>query len=144
MYRSSTYSIYCASIEEWTAILKLAHKWGFVELKKFAVRELDKLEIPHVQKIDMYQKYEVNKNHLREALTGLAVRDESITIEEGRQLGLETALLLAHAREALRTFVGRRSGNRDRHSAANVELDALICEVFQLSPASSGDEDQTK
>ena len=139
MYPSSTYSIYDASIEDLTAILKLAHKWGFNELKTFAVRELDKLEVPHVQKIHTYQEYEVKPDHLREAFTALAVRDDPITIEEGRQLGLDTALRLAQAREVLRSFVnGRRS-----RSAVKVELDAVISNIFQLSPASDGDADSS-
>jgi hypothetical protein len=138
MYRSSTYSIYDASIEVLTAILKLAHQWDFDKLKAFAVRELDKLEVPHVQKIYIYQKYDVKRDHLREAFTALAVRDEAIAIEEGRQLGLETSLQLAQARETLRSiFNGRRSGNM--RSPVNVELDAVICKIFQLSVEPSED-----
>jgi hypothetical protein len=147
MYRSSTYSIYDASIEEWTAILKQANQWAFDQLKEFAIRELNKLEIHPVQKIYIYQEYDVNRDHLREALTSLALRDEPITIEEGRKLGLDTALRLAHAREEIRSSSfgnGRRSGGNTRSgSAVKAELDTLICSIFQLTPASDGDEGQT-
>jgi hypothetical protein len=122
--------------------LKLAHEWDFVEVKALAVRELQNITIPPLQKIVTYQKYEIDRNLLTPALTALTIRDEPITIEEGRELSLETALLLARAREIARSpvFSGKKSGNpRSPVALAGVELDAVIKDVFALppSPASS-------
>ena len=108
-----------------------------MEVKALAIRELENLQIPALQKIVIYQKYAVDRKHLQAAFTALAVRDEPITLEEGREVGLETALQLAHAREAARSpvFGGKRSGNpRSPVNIAGVELDALVREIFQLPP----------
>jgi hypothetical protein len=119
--------------------LKLAHEWDFVEVKALAVRELQNITIPPLQKIVTYQKYAIDRNLLTPALTALTIRDEPITIEEGRELSLETALLLAKAREMARSpvFSGKKSGNpRSPVALAGVELDAVIKDVFSLPPPS--------
>jgi hypothetical protein len=133
--------LYDATVEEWTSILKLAHQWDFIEVKALAIRELENLRIPPLQKIVLYQKYAIDRNLLQPALTALTMRDEPITIEEGRELSLETALELAKAREIARApvFNGRKSGNpRSPVNLAGGELDSLIKDIFRLP--SSGPE----
>jgi len=130
------YSIYEGSVEEWSSILKLAHQWEFVEVKVFALRELERHEIPALQKIILYHTHDVNRNLLQAAYVAMTVRDEPISIEEGRILGLETALLFARAREIARApvFGGKRSGNpRSAINLAGTELDSLVKDLFQLS-----------
>ena len=120
----------------WTSILKLAHQWQLREVKELAIRELEALSIPPLQKVVLYQKYEVNRDLLRPAFVALTIRDEPIEIDEGRELGLETALRLAKAREKARVpvFAGKKSGNpRLPVALAGVELDALIKDVFDLT-----------
>jgi hypothetical protein len=117
--------------------LKLAHRWDLIEVKALAIRELEALQIPALQKIVLYQTCKVDQKYLQGAFTAVAVRDEPITIEEGRELGLDTALQLARVREAARAPLssGKRSGNpRSPVNIAGVELDALVKDIFQLSP----------
>ena len=130
------YSIYEADVEEWSSILKLAHRYKFVEVKEFALRELEQLEMPALDKIILYHTHEIDRNLLQAAYTALTVRDEAITIDEGYQLGLETALRLAHAREMARApvFSGRRAGTaRSSINISGPELDTLINQLFNLS-----------
>lgn len=130
------YSIYEANVEEWSSILKLAHKWDFVEVKAFALRELEQLEMPALDKIILYHTQDIDRNLLQSAYTALTVRDEPITIDEGWQLGLETALRLAHAREFARApvFSGKRAGTaRSSVNITGPELDTLINQLFNLS-----------
>jgi hypothetical protein len=132
----SKYSLYNASVEEWTSILRLAHQWQFVEVKSLALRELERLEVPPLRKIVIYHSFAIDRNLLRAAYAALTIRDEPITIEEGRELGLETALQLARARELARAPSG---GERSAHpqsllNVAGAGLDALIRDLFQLSP----------
>jgi hypothetical protein len=137
VFYNPKYSIYNASIEEWTSILKLAHIWDFIEVKELAIRGLEALQIPALQKIALYQTYEVDRNLLQAAFTALTVRDEPIAVEEGREIGLETALQVTLARETARA--PRRVGNpRSPVNIAGVDLDALINSVFSLSLASPG------
>ncbi|KAI0300451.1 hypothetical protein B0F90DRAFT_1668282 [Multifurca ochricompacta] len=138
VFYNPKYSLYDAGIEEWTSILKLAHDWNFIEVKALAVRELQSLQIPALQKIVLYQTYAIDRNLLQPAYTALITRDEPITTEEGRELTIETALSLARAREIARAPAfsgsGKKPGNpRSPVNLAGVDLDALIKETFQLS-----------
>jgi hypothetical protein len=135
MHCRRKYSLYNANVEEWTSILKLAHHWQFVEVKSLALRELERLEIPPLRKIVIYHSYAIDRKLLQAAYSALTVRDEPITIEEGRELGLETAMQLAHARELARAPSGRRSGHpQSLVNVAGAGLDALIRDLFQLPP----------
>jgi hypothetical protein len=93
--------------------------------------------IPPLQKIVIYHSYAIDRRLLHAAYTAFAVRDEPITFEEGQELGLETAIQLARAREFVRvpaTGGGKRI--KDARSPVNVagaELDALIRDMFRLS-----------
>ena len=138
IHRHRKYSLYYASVEEWTSILRLAHQWDFIEVKELAVRELQALSIAPLEKIVLYQKYAVKKDLLQPAFIALAIRDEPITLDEGRELGLETALRLAEARETARSpvFTGKKLGNpKSPVYLAGVELDRLIEDVFDLRPS---------
>ncbi|KAI9465150.1 hypothetical protein BJY52DRAFT_1245372 [Lactarius psammicola] len=82
-----------------------------------------------LDKIVMYHSYAVDRSLLQVAYTALTVRAEPITIEEGRELGLETALQLARARE-----LARSSGKKLQSPVKLVEaeLEVLIKDLFQL------------
>ena len=139
------YSLYDANVEEWTSILKLAHQWEFVGVKTLALRELERLEIPPLRKIVIYHSYGIDRRLLKSAYTAFATRDKSITIEEGRELGLETVLQLARARELARapatSGTTRTRGIPSPVTVAGSELDELIRDIFELSPP---DEDPSR
>jgi len=143
VFYNPKYSLYDASVEEWTSVLKLAHQWDFIEVKALAIRELENLSIPPVPKIVLYQKYAIDRNLLKNGLTALTIRDEPLTIAEGREIGLETALDLAKAREIARTPVFKKPGNpRSPVNLAGVELDVVITDIFHL-PSSTGPDPST-
>jgi hypothetical protein len=82
----------------------------------------------------LYQTYEVDRSHLKAAYIEVTKRDDPISIDEGRELGLETALLLACAREIARA----PSSSSEKAGSVNLEdvdLQVLIDRVFQLSSA---------
>ena len=125
--------------------MKLAHQWNFIEVKALAIRELESLAVPPLPKIVLYQKYAIDRNLLKPALTALTIRDEAVTIDEGREIGLETALDLARAREIARSpvFSGKKSGNpRSPVNLAGAELDVVIKDIFHL-PSSTGPDPPT-
>lgn len=130
------YSLYDATIEEWTSILKLAHQWDFFGVKELALRELEQLVIPPLQKIVIYHSYAIDRSLLLAAYTAFAVRDEPITMEEGEELGLDTVIQLVRAREFVRAPATGGKRIKDARSPVNVagvELDALIRDIFRLS-----------
>jgi hypothetical protein len=131
------YSLYDATAEEWTSIVKLAHQWDFTAIKALAVRELERLVIPPLRKIAIYHRYLIDRTLLRAAYAAFATRVEPITIEDGQELGLETALQLARARELARAPASDGRRIKDAHAPVNVTgagLDELIQDIFQLPP----------
>ncbi|KAI8978255.1 hypothetical protein BD414DRAFT_377913, partial [Trametes punicea] len=134
VFYNPKYSIYDATLEDWVAILKLAFDWRFGEVKKLCTRELEKFEIPPVQKIELYQMYELDRKLLIPSYMALCVRAEPLSLKEGRQLGLETSLLLATARECAR---GKPLANGGRSpTAADLEEEdmvSIIKEIFGLT-----------
>lgn len=134
------YSLYDANVEEWTTVLKLASQWDFVEVKALAIRELQARPIGPLQRILLYREYAVNEAHLHQAFTELAVRDESLNMDEGRLLGLETVLQLADARERARAPIspGNRSGGpRSPATHTGAQLDEIIKDAFKLTTSST-------
>ncbi|KAL4245353.1 hypothetical protein ABKN59_009791 [Abortiporus biennis] len=131
VFYNPVYSIYDATVDDWEAILKQAYDWRFAEVKKLCCRELEKFSIEAVRKIAMYQAYDIDKKLLIPSYTALTLRRDPISIREGRQLGLETAMLLATARESARGPAGMRSPTE-----ANIneeDLVSIIKEVFGLT-----------
>ena len=127
------YSIYDATVDEWEAILKIAYDWRFAEIKKLCCRELEKYEIEPVRKISMYQTHELDKKLLIPSYAALTLRAEPLSFTEGRKLGLETALMLATARELARVSPSSPSPSPSAASLNDEVLTAIIRDIFQLS-----------
>lgn len=114
-------------------ILRLAHKWSFHEVKDLAVRELERLDSPDIDRIVAYHDYEVDRNLLISRYAALCHREQPLELEEGQRLGLETTLMIARAREFARgslTPSGARSPTAA--SLARDEMITLIRELFGI------------
>lgn len=84
------------------AILTLAQRWSFPEVKSLAVRELEKQHMADIDRVVVYQDNDVDRNLLIPTYAALCERDDPLTTAEGRRLGFETALTIAHLREISR------------------------------------------
>ena len=93
------YQTYTATVEKSVEILALAQKWEFKKVEKLCVRELEKLSIPPVEKIHIYQAFHLDRSLLSNSFEELALRDDPIDKGEGLKLGLMTSLRIAQARE---------------------------------------------
>ncbi|KII95605.1 hypothetical protein PLICRDRAFT_97198 [Plicaturopsis crispa FD-325 SS-3] len=133
VFYNPKYSLYSTTVEEWKSILRLAHEWSFAEVKNLVVRELEKMVIADIPKIVIYHSYDVERTYLLPNYAALCAREDPITLHEGRELGLETVLRVAEARERL-----RRNGPRSPTGAEfpAVDLQAIVCEIFEISPPS--------
>lgn len=131
----SKYSLYRTSTDDWTVILDLAHRWQFPEVKSLVVRELEKLELPDVNRISVYHQYGVDRNLLIPRYAALCEREEPLSLREGMLLGMETTLNIARAREYARanpTASGARSP-----TVAGIqhdEMHSLVREMFDVKP----------
>ncbi|KAF8698383.1 hypothetical protein AX14_001169 [Amanita brunnescens Koide BX004] len=133
VFYNPKYSIYNASVEDWTVILRLAHKWSFHEVKDLAVRELERLDSPDIDRIVAYHDCEVDRNLLIPRYAALCHRERPLELEEGMRLGLETTLMIARAREFARGSL-TPSGARSPTAAtlARDEMVTLIRELFGI------------
>ena len=130
---ASELSIYNASIEEWESILRLAHRWQFHKVKAFAVRHLENIPMDAVQRVVLYVDNGVDRSLLIPPYAELTIRESPISLQEGRQLGIVTALRLAQAREIARSPQSPK-GHRITSpvSAVGPDLDSLIKNVFEV------------
>jgi hypothetical protein len=115
--------------------LDLAHQWKFAEVKNLVVRELQKMDINPVDRIQLYHTYDVDKNYLVESYTSLSTRDAPLNKFEGLKLGLETVLTIAAARERVRSRPS--SGGLFSPMPADVrdeEVEHIVKEVFGVPP----------
>ncbi|KAJ7890727.1 hypothetical protein B0H13DRAFT_1626243, partial [Mycena leptocephala] len=124
------YSLYDATVEDWSTILELACRWEFAEVKSLAVRELEKLELPDIDRIVLYHKFAIDQSYLIPRYMALCERPELLTVEEGIWLGMETVISLSRARECARNQA--TSGGRSPSPATlgGTELTEIIKDHF--------------
>lgn len=128
------YSLYETGLEDWVAILRLAHQWQFSEVKALVVRELEKMIIDHIPKIVIYHTHEIDRKYLLQSYAALCAREQPLTLAEGKELGLETVLLIMRARECAR---GKSDGGIRSpiiSSIDPIEMRSLVCDIFEIAP----------
>jgi hypothetical protein len=137
------YSLYDASVETWKSILTLAQKWKFKEVESLCVRELEKLPIPPVEKIHIYQVFKLEKSLLLQSYIELATRPEPLSLDDGHKLGIETSIQIVRIRELSR---GSDPGKGPRKPSSvqlrEAELRSVIQEAFALADTPAGKTDQ--
>ncbi|KAH6885467.1 hypothetical protein BKA70DRAFT_1124016 [Coprinopsis sp. MPI-PUGE-AT-0042] len=130
------FSLYPAPASTWTSILALAHKWGFSEVKDFCVRELEQKTIEELGDIDrivVYHANEVDRNLLIPVYAALCAREQPLTLPEGLKLGMETTLVIASAREYVRSQV-LEDGSRTpiTPTVEGEEMEKIIRDFFGI------------
>lgn len=113
-------------------ILELAQKWDFKQVEQLCIRELEKMDLSPVDRIQIYQKHKLDETLLIDSFEELTTREDPIGMDEGFKLGLKTSLQIACAREMSRgpDTGGLRSPSTVRISPT--DLRGLISEIFQL------------
>ena len=89
-----------STLDEWTSVLALATKWEFDAHRALAIDRLSRLGTP-IDRIVLARTYDI-PNWLDEEYYRLCVREEALTLEEGRRLGMEDVILLAELRQRVR------------------------------------------
>jgi hypothetical protein len=83
----------------WLVILELSTRWQFPKMKELAVEQLQNLEIDPVEKIAIYDKYEIDRSLLLREYKRLCMREGQMSTEEGEVVKLPTVLSIYQARE---------------------------------------------
>ncbi|KAJ6524530.1 hypothetical protein B0H19DRAFT_972088 [Mycena capillaripes] len=101
VFYNPTYSLYDASVDDWTCILHLGHDWQFAEVEKFAVRELEKMTMSAVDRIALYQKHNVAEDLLIPHYAAVCTRGFPLDLDESERLGMPTVVLINQAMHAI-------------------------------------------
>lgn len=168
VFYNPRYSLYTAPTSSWATILTLAQKWSFPQVKALAIRYLElfpadpsaapstprraisryssrQQEVPAgeyldpVSKIALYQNNDVDPNLLIPSYITLVARERPISLQDGLKLGMETTLVIASAREYVRSQRnpdGSRSPidlSQADTPATQSELVGVVREVFGIN-----------
>ncbi|KAI0652508.1 hypothetical protein C8Q79DRAFT_1005697 [Trametes meyenii] len=93
------------TLDEWTSVLRIAHRYEFEAYVKLAVERIDKLASP-VERILLARRYDIPA-WLEQAYFALCVREASLTLDEGTHLGMEDVILISDLRQRIRGPQGR-------------------------------------
>ncbi|KAF7289309.1 BTB domain-containing protein [Mycena indigotica] len=132
VFYNPKYSLYDATVEDWSTILELADKWGFVEVKNLCVRQLEKLEMLDVDRIVLYHDFHVDERFLVPRYVALCERPELLTVEEGLRLGMHTVIALTRARECARNSASSGMRSPSPASMSEKELTDIILDHFNI------------
>ncbi|KAF9028120.1 hypothetical protein BDZ89DRAFT_776505 [Hymenopellis radicata] len=132
VFYNPTFSLYDAPLDDWIVIINLAMLWSFTEVKALAFREIEKIDMELVDRIELYQRLKVDYAVLVPLYAKLCEREEMLTTEESVQLGLGTVIRIFQARERLRS--GMRSGMKSPlpDNVGQEEVMEVVSDVFNL------------
>jgi hypothetical protein len=119
--------------DDWLVILELSTRWQFPRMKELAVEQLQNLEIDPVEKIAIYDKYEIDRSLLLREYKRLCTREGQMSTEEGEVVKLPTVLGIYQARErAFRSAAGKGYHNPTPADADEEELERILIDIFNL------------
>ena len=120
----SVFGVYKAdTVPQWIATLDLATKWEFRDIRELAIKQLSECKIEPIKKIVLEHKYSIERQWAYQAYIELCSRRSPLTAVEAEQLGTETAMLIAEAREKL-----DKSGR-----GKPKEVTKVVCDLFRLN-----------
>ncbi|KZV76875.1 hypothetical protein PENSPDRAFT_679890 [Peniophora sp. CONT] len=99
LYSTPDLEVKSRTLEDWEAILRLAHWWKFEEQRKLAIAALEPLVSPF-EKLRAARKYDIEA-WLYSAFVELCLRPTTLTLEEAKCLPLRDVMHVMSAREAL-------------------------------------------
>ncbi|KAH0581877.1 hypothetical protein J132_11255 [Termitomyces sp. J132] len=102
VFYNPKYSVYGWPIEDWITIIQVAQKWEFSQVLELALRELEKIEIPLISRIALYQRFDIDRSHLLPLYGKLCTRPKALDYQESNAIGLATTVVIFNARERLR------------------------------------------
>ncbi|KAG6857751.1 hypothetical protein H0H87_004167 [Tephrocybe sp. NHM501043] len=103
VFYNPKYSLFDWTVEEWISVLELTQKWEFREVHNLAIRELEKqTQIPLIERIVLYQRFDVDQNLLVPLYGQLCSRPEALSNDECEALGMNATVLIFRTRESLR------------------------------------------
>ncbi|EIW54054.1 uncharacterized protein TRAVEDRAFT_91862, partial [Trametes versicolor FP-101664 SS1] len=89
------------SAAEWHSILSLASRWELASVRALALRQLQSLALPAVDRVLLAREFDLGGRWALAAYTALCERPQPLSLDEAARLGLATATRVAQVREEL-------------------------------------------
>ncbi|KAJ3753976.1 hypothetical protein EV360DRAFT_52505 [Lentinula raphanica] len=115
MYPEDFNSSELFTVDEWQSVLKLSSQWDFDSLRKLAIKHIGCVA-SSADLVLLGHKYDVSEWLLPHYIS-LCSRDEPLTLQEGRKLGVDTVITINQIRSQI-----RYRSNLNRHQDAIAEL----------------------
>lgn len=134
VWYSPKYRLDKKSSDNWLVILELSTRWQFLEMKKLAVEQLQNLKMDPVEKIAIFNKYEIDRSLLLPEYKHLCTREGQMSIEEGEKVGLLTVLAIHQARErAMKSAGAKECRSLTPADVDDEELEQILKDIFNLN-----------
>jgi hypothetical protein len=92
------------SQDVWVSVLRASTRLGLQAVREFSIDELDRFQIEPTKQILLAQDLDV-QSWIKPACEELSRRSTSLSLEEARMVGLDTAVEVFHLREQNRTCI---------------------------------------
>ncbi|KAH7910894.1 hypothetical protein BJ138DRAFT_1151832 [Hygrophoropsis aurantiaca] len=133
-FYNSMYKQPLESVDEWVDLLSISTRYGMENVRERALEELDSLPpLDPIRRIVLAKKHDVLE-WLIPAYAALCRRVEPLTVSEAIEIGLETTVFLATAREKVRErdIINIIAGNASGEEPDDPFVLGVIDEVFGL------------
>ncbi|KZP16648.1 hypothetical protein FIBSPDRAFT_748524, partial [Athelia psychrophila] len=97
-YGSGAYT--AVTVDDWTAVLHLAVRWGFQSIRTLAITRLTPIATD-IDKIVLGRQYDINP-WLHEAFIALCMREQNVTKEEGSRMRVDDITKINAMRQLFR------------------------------------------
>jgi hypothetical protein len=122
------------TLEEWSSVLRVAHRWDFVNTHAVAVHALESLTSP-IDKIVLGRACAVD-NWLFDAFVSICQRSEPLSIEDGEDMRKSDIIRIARVRECLRSLPNQ---------ATDLQVRRMVAREFRaLAPLSLLDDSEVR
>ncbi|KAH7928354.1 hypothetical protein BV22DRAFT_1005071 [Leucogyrophana mollusca] len=133
-FYNSMYSKPLESVEEWVALLSISTRYGMDRVRERALEEIDSMPpVDPIRRIVLAKKHDVAE-WLVPAYAALCRRVEPLNVLEAVEIGLETTVLVATAREKVRErdIINIIAGHPSSEELDDPFVLGVIDEVFGL------------
>jgi hypothetical protein len=102
--------------------------WKFEHMGEAAFQAYTALpNVSPVEKISMRQKYDFPRKHLADVYIEICKRDHPLSVEEGKQIGVEALALISQTREELK--------KKWRHWRKETREQVVVHNLIELKPS---------
>ncbi|KAJ2930170.1 hypothetical protein H1R20_g6961, partial [Candolleomyces eurysporus] len=115
------------SKDQWLSVLQLSTKWFFNDFRRRAIDNLTAFNLDPIEKICLGTQFNVS-SWLKTGFHELVTRTEIITVEDARQIGLETAIKVYGIRD-----LWNKSGNPCDDTTLNVKIEIAFASELRTA-----------